>query len=76
MKITPSQIESLPAHLENNYCTFCETVRETLKESLENGDAVAEMQTLLGDFLRALSHTLEEVDAPKNTLNDILAILP
>ena len=76
MKLTPQQIESLPAHLESNYCTFRESIRDTLKESLENGDAVNSLQTLLGDFLRALNHTIEEFDAPENTLNDVLSILP
>ena len=76
MKLTPQQIENLPAHLESNYCTFRESIRETLAEALENGDAVKSLQNLLGDFLRALNHTIEEFDAPENTLNQVLSILP
>jgi hypothetical protein len=75
MKITLEQIESLPAHLESNYCTFRESIRETLAEALENGDAVKSLQYLVGDFMRALNHTLEEFDAPENTLNDACSIL-
>jgi len=76
MKLTPQQIESLPAHLESNYHTFRESIRETLQESLENGDAVKSLQNLLGDFLRALNRTIVEFDAPENTLNQVLTILP
>ena len=75
MKITPEKIKALPAHLESNYCTFRESIRETLTESLENGDAIKSLQSLVGDFMRALNHTLEEYDAPENTLNDVLSIL-
>jgi hypothetical protein len=75
MKITSDKIESLPADLESNYCTFRESIRETLSEAIENGDAVKSLQTLVGDFMRALSHTLEEFHAPENTLNDALSIL-
>jgi len=76
MKLTSQQIENLPAHLESNYCTFRELIRETLQESLENGDAVKSLQSLLGDFLLALNHTIVEFDAPENTLNQVLSILP
>lgn len=75
MKITSDKIESLPAHLEANYGSFRESIRETLSESLENGDAIKSLQSLVGDFMRALNHTLEEYDAPENTLNDVLSIL-
>lgn len=75
MTLTSEQIENLPAHLESNYCAFRESIRETLQEALENGDAVKSLQTLVGDFFRALNHTLEEFDAPENTLNDVLSIL-
>jgi hypothetical protein len=74
MKITPEQIENLPAHFESNYCAFREAISETLTEALENGDAVKSLQCLVGDFFRALNHSLEEFDAPKNTLNDVLSI--
>ena len=53
MKITSDKIESLPAHLESNYGSFRESIRETLTESLENGDAIKSLQTLVGDFMRA-----------------------
>ena len=75
MKITSDKIETLPAHLESNYCTFRESIRETLAEALENGDAIKSLQSLVGDFMRALNHTLEEYDAPENTLHDVLSIL-
>jgi len=75
MKLTSEQIENLPDHLEYNYCAFCELIRETLQEALENGDAVKSLQTLVGDFFRALNHTLEEFDAPENTLTETLSIL-
>ena len=63
-----NQIESMPARLEGDYCEFRARMRETLAEALENGDAVAAMQTMLGDFLRAMSHTLAEYDAPEGIL--------
>jgi len=42
-------------------------------DSLENGDVLADMRTLYGDFLRALSHTLAEYEAPAGTLEKITA---
>ena len=65
----------MPALLESNYCEFRARIRETLADALENGDAVKSMQTILGDFMRALNHTLEEYDAPKTTLEEVTAIL-
>ena len=75
MKITPEKIEAMPALLESDYSEFRARIRETLADALENGDAVKSMQTILGDFMRALNHTLEEYDAPKTTLGKVTEIL-
>ena len=69
--MTSDQIESLPAVLESHYCMFREIIREALAESLENGDAITDMKKIRGDFYRALSHTLDEYDAPKGTIEEI-----
>jgi hypothetical protein len=74
--MTENQIESMPARLEGDYCQFRELIRERLSEALGNGDAVAEMQTMLGDFMRAMSHTLGEYDAPTGTLEQVTSIMP
>ena len=66
-----NQIESMPAALEGDYCEFRERIRERLTESLENGDVIADMKTIYGDFMRALSHTLDEYEAPEGTLESI-----
>jgi hypothetical protein len=71
--MTSNEIESLPAHLESNYCIFRDIIRDALAESLENGNAVTDMRTLRGDFYRALSHTLDEYSAPLGTLEAITA---
>jgi len=68
-----NEIETLPAHLESNYCLFRDIIRATLSEALANGDAVADMQKLRGDFYRALSHTLDEYSAPAGTIEAITA---
>ena len=73
--ITAEQIELLPAALELNYFTFRESIRDSLEEALESGDAVRDMQTCLGDFMRALSHTMNEYGAPEGTLEQVLSIL-
>ena len=65
------QIENMPANLEGDYCEFRARIRERLAESLENGDVIADMKTIYGDFLRALSHTLDEYEAPAGTLEAI-----
>jgi len=69
--MTEEQIESMPALLESNYCEFRERIRETLSDALENGDAIVAMKTIYGDFMRALSHTLGEYDAPDKMLDQI-----
>jgi hypothetical protein len=71
--MTSNEIESLPAHFESNYCLFRSIIRDALSEALQNGDAVADMQKLRGDFYRALSHTLDEYSAPAGTLEAITA---
>jgi hypothetical protein len=65
------QIENMPASLEGDYCEFRARIRERLAESLENGDVISDMKTIYGDFLRALSHTLDEYEAPAGTLEAI-----
>ena len=71
--MTSNEIESLPADLRSNYGFFRSIIRDALAESLENGDAVAGMQKLRGDFYRALSHTLDEYSAPAGTIEAITA---
>ena len=61
----------MPAALEGDYCEFRERIRERLTESLENGDVIADMKTIYGDFMRALSHTLDEYESPEGTLESI-----
>ncbi len=69
--MTSKEIESLPAVLEANYCMFAGIIAEALRESLENGNVISDMQKLRGDFYRALSHTLQEYDAPAGTVEAI-----
>ena len=71
--MTSNEIESLPAVLEAHYCLFRGMIREALAESLENGDVIPDMQKIRGDFYRALSHTLDEYDAPAGTVEEITA---
>ena len=71
--MTSNEIESLPAVLEANYCMFSDIIREALRESLENGNVISDMQKIRGDFYRALSHTLDEYHAPAGTLEEITA---
>jgi hypothetical protein len=71
--MTSKQIESIPARLESDYEEFLDRARAQLTDSLENGDVVADMRALYGDFLRALSHTLAEYEAPAGTLEAITA---
>jgi len=71
--MTSNEIESLPAHLESNYCIFRNIIGDAISEALENGDAVTDMRTLRGDFYRALSHTLDEYSAPAGTIEAITA---
>lgn len=71
--MTSNEIESLPAALESHYGLFRSIIREALAESLENGDAIADMQKIRGDFYRALSHTLDEYDAPAGSIEEITA---
>jgi hypothetical protein len=70
-----NQIESLPAALESDYGIFRNVIRERLSDALENGDAIQAGRVLIGDMLRALSHTLNEYDAPDGTLETITANL-
>lgn len=69
--MTANEIEAMPAVLESHYGLFRGIIREALAESLENGDAITDMQKLRGDFYRALSHTLDEYDAPAGTIEEI-----
>jgi hypothetical protein len=71
--MTSKQIESIPARLESDYEEFLDRARAQLTDSLENGDVVADMRALYGDFLRALAHTLAEYEAPAGTLESITA---
>jgi hypothetical protein len=71
--MTSNEIESLPADLESHYGFFRSIIRATLSEALANGDAVADLQKVRGDFYRALSHTLDEYSAPAGTLEAITA---
>ena len=71
--MTSNEIESLPAVLESHYFMFRDIISESLRESLENGDVIPDMQKIRGDFYRALSHTLDEYDAPAGTLEEITA---
>ena len=71
--MTSKQIESIPARLESDYEEFLDRARAQLTDSLENGDVVADMRALYGDFLRALIHTLAEYEAPAGTLEKITA---
>jgi hypothetical protein len=75
MKITPEQIELMPALLESDYCEFRTRCREALSDSLENGDAIQRMKTIYGDFMRAFLHTMEEYDTPKEVVNELLTTL-
>jgi hypothetical protein len=68
-----NQIESLPALLESNYSVLRGIVRDQIKESLENGDVITDMRHIYGDFMRALSHTLDEYEAPEGILESITA---
>ena len=71
--MTSKQIESIPSRLESDYAEFLDRARAQLTNSLENGDVVADMRALYGDFLRALAHTLAEYEAPAGTLEKITA---
>lgn len=71
--MTTDQAEEIPALLESNYCMFRQIVREALKESLENGDAIRDMRLVYGDFMRALAHTLNEYEAPDGTMDIVTA---
>ena len=73
IKMTSNEIESMPAVLESHYCLFRSIIRDALAESLENGDVIKDMSELRGDFYRALSHTLDEYDAPFGALEMITA---
>jgi hypothetical protein len=66
-----NQIESMPAWLESNYGMMREICRAQLADSLENGDVIGDMKALYGDFMRAMSHTLGEYEAPAGTLESI-----
>jgi hypothetical protein len=72
--MTENEIESMPALLESNYGQFREIIRAELAEALENGDAIGDMRILYGDFMRALSHTLNEYAAPAESIGDITRI--
>ncbi len=71
--MTSNEIELLPAVFESNYGFFRSIIRHALSEALQNGDPVAEMQKLRGDFYQALSHTLDEYSAPAGTIEAITA---
>jgi hypothetical protein len=62
------KIESLPSAMEANYCEFRYRIRAELADALENGDAELAMHKIYGDFMKALSHTLDEYDAPAGIL--------
>jgi hypothetical protein len=62
------QIENLPSAMEANYCDFRDRIRAELADALENGDAELAMRKIYGDFMKALSHTLDEYDAPAGIL--------
>jgi hypothetical protein len=75
-KITEGDIDWLDvrrALLEINYGMFRDICRAQIQDSLENGDAIGDMRALYGDFMRALSHTLGEFEAPAGTLEEITA---
>jgi hypothetical protein len=69
--MTANEIEMMPALLESDYCEFRARIRERLQEALENGYVIEDMKTIYGDFMRALSHTLDEYEAPDGTLEEI-----
>jgi hypothetical protein len=66
-----NQIESMPAWLESNYGMLRDITRAQLADSLENGNVIEDMRALYGDFMRALSHTLGEFEAPAGMLEEI-----
>ncbi len=69
--MTANEIEAMPAVLKSNYVLFRGIIRESIAESLENGDAIEDTRKLYGDFMRALSHTLDEYYAPEGTIEEI-----
>jgi hypothetical protein len=71
--MTENQIELLPALLESNYGLFRGIIRDALAESLENGDAIKDLRHLYGDFMRAISHTLDEYGSPEGVLDEVTA---
>jgi hypothetical protein len=69
--MTSNEIEAMPAVLESHYGLFRAICRESIAESLENGDAIEDTRKLYGDFMRALSHTLDEYNAPTGSIEEI-----
>ena len=70
--MTANQIRNLPVSgdIEINL-DFHKLIADTLRESLENGDAIQDMRELYGSFLNQMLDVLEDFDAPENTIEEV-----
>jgi hypothetical protein len=70
--MTENQIRNLPVSgdIEINLGLY-KFIADTLRESLENGDAAQDMRELYGSFMNQVLDVLEDFDAPENTIEEV-----
>jgi hypothetical protein len=70
--MTANQIRNLPTsgNIEINLGLY-QFIADTLRESLENGNAVQGMRELYGSFLNQMIDVLKDFDAPENTIEEV-----
>jgi hypothetical protein len=70
--MTANEIRNLPVSgdIEINLGLY-QFIADTLRESLENGDANQDMRELYGSFLNQMLDVLEDFDAPENTIEEV-----
>jgi hypothetical protein len=70
--MTANEIRNLPVSgdIEINLEIY-KLIADTLRESLENGDANQDMRELYGSFLNQMLDVLEDFDAPENAIEEV-----
>jgi len=70
--MTANQLRNLPTsgNIEINLGLY-QFIADTLRESLENGDANQGMRELYGTFMNHMLDVLEDFDAPENTIEEV-----
>ena len=70
--MTRKEIRNLPVSgdIEINL-DLHQLIADTLRESLENGDANQDMRELYGTFMNQMLDVLEEFDAPEHIIEEV-----